>query len=91
MVNLHNRMHNFRRNKQTKEVKTINLSIGEEPTYLLEPDRLKIFEQIIDDRLSVDMRHDYVRVRDGVKIPRIRKKKLYEELRRLADEFGDGE
>ena len=88
MVNLHNRMHNFRRNMLNRELKTINLEIGEEPSYEVQPDKLKYFRGVIDAELSVDMRHDYLRMRDGVRIPRIRQRKLYEELRKLAEEFG---
>lgn len=91
MVYLRNKLFNFKRDKTTRNLGTVNLEIGEEPCYLVEPDRLKHFEQLVDDRLSVDMRQDYLRMRDGVKIPRIRQKKLYEELRNLATDFEIGD
>lgn len=89
MVNARNRLHNFRRNVNNREILTVNFGMDDEPSYELEQDRLKAFEQLIEEKLSVDMRHDYLKLRDGVKIPRIRRKKLYEELKRLADDFGE--
>lgn len=87
--NLSRRIKTLYRNVNIKKIDFV--SIDDVPSELLwdieKPEEVKDFVNIINDKLSVDMRHDYIKYIHGVDIPRIRKQKLIKKLKELANEF----
>jgi DNA-directed RNA polymerase specialized sigma24 family protein len=85
-----NRIINFIRNKRIKEIHSTSL-FGIEEERMSKIVTIKTtnreFWDIIDDNLTGSLRVDYLKLRQGIDIPKLRKVKLLEELRRIADEY----
>ena len=45
------------------------------------------FWNMIDENLSSEYRTDYLKIRQGINLPKIRKIKLMAELKRIVDEY----
>lgn len=87
-IAVNNRVKNFIRNASNKEIKTISISNIEEETIKIGNMKTSYeeFWSIIDEQLSAEYRPDYLRLRQGIKLPKIRKMKLINELKRIVNE-----
>lgn len=85
-----NRIKNFIRNKKIREISSTSL-FGIEEERMSKIVTIKTtnreFWDIIDDNLIGSLRVDYLKLRQGIDIPKLRKVKLLEELRRIVDEY----
>lgn len=84
-VNLNNRLFNFRRDNYKKVVESTNL---EDENLILDEVEQKSsvlvnFESKIDLLLTPDLRSDYLRVKDGIKLPRVRRLRLERKIREI--------
>jgi DNA-directed RNA polymerase specialized sigma24 family protein len=86
--NLSRRIKTLYRNITIKRINFV--CIDDVPPELLWDDRkenIQEFVNLINDKMPVDMRHDYIKYVQGVSIPRIRKQKLLKKLKEYSDEF----
>ncbi len=85
-----NRIKNFIRNKSIKEIRSVSLYVDDEES-LEHIGNMKTsnkeFWDIIDDNLHSSFRVDYLKLRQGIDIPKLRKVKLLAELKRIVDEY----
>lgn len=82
------RLRTLYRNVTTRKINIVPLErIPEDLLWREEEDHTQEFITIINEKLSVDMRHDYIKHINGVSIPRIRKQRLLKELKKLAEDF----
>jgi RNA polymerase sigma factor (sigma-70 family) len=88
-VAINNRIINFIRNKRHREIDAVNIFNVEEETIKI--GNMKTtddeFWRMIDEHLPAEYRTDYLKMRQGIAITKIRKMKLMDELRRIVDEF----
>lgn len=87
-VNLRNRLKSFIRDNYKK---IVGDTILENENYIIDDptDRasfLTNFEKKIDELLTPDLRNDYLRIKDGVKLPRPRRIRLENKIRELISE-----
>ena len=84
-----NRIKNFIRNKSIKEIRSISLfGMEEEEVTRIGNTKTnnKEFWDIVDENLPSSFRVDYLKLRQGIEIPKLRKVKLLAELKRIVDE-----
>lgn len=87
-ISVHNRIKNLMRNKLNREIDTCSLdniqdeyeTIGNSNTTCDE------FWEMIDENLHYSFRKDYIKLRQGIAIPKLRKQKIIEEIRKIIDE-----
>ena len=82
-IHLRNRLFNLRRNVNIKSIDAVSIP----ETFDIE-ERNKVslileLENIIDERLDAETRQDYLRMKDGMKIPLVRSRKLKKKLKEL--------
>lgn len=87
-VAINNRIINFIRNKRYREIDFINIFNVEEETIKIGNMRTtdSEFWRMIDENLPAEYRIDYLKLRQGIAITKIRKTKLMDELRRIINE-----
>lgn len=87
-VAINNRIINFIRNKRYREIDAVNIFNVEEETIKIGNMRTTNdeFLRMIDENLPAEYRTDYLKLRQGISITKIRKTKLMDELRRIIDE-----
>lgn len=88
--NLSRRIKTLYRNINIKKINFV--CIDDIPPELLwdeKTENIQEFVTLINDKMPVDMRHDYIKYVQGVSIPRIRKQKLLRKLKEYSDEFWD--
>ena len=87
-VAVNNRIKNYIRDTLNVAIKTTSISNVEEETIKIGNMRTSDdeFWSIIDEHLSADYRQDYLKMRQGISIPKVRRLKLIAELRRIIDE-----
>lgn len=84
-VHLRNRLFNFRRNNITKIVEDVQLDDNFDPI-ASDSSRLVVhIEENIDTEFSVDLRYDWLKMKDGVKLPRVRTERLKKEVKNLIN------
>lgn len=82
------RLKNLYRNITNKKINCVSIDkVPEDLLWKTPENNTKEFTLIINEKLTVDMRHDYIKYIQGVFIPRVRKQRLIKELKRLANEF----
>jgi DNA-directed RNA polymerase specialized sigma24 family protein len=82
------RLKNLYRNITNKKINCVSIDkVPEDLLWKIPENNTKEFTLIINEKLTVDMRHDYIKYIQGVFIPRVRKQRLIKELKRLANEF----
>lgn len=88
-VALGNRIKNFIRNKKYRDVDQVSIFNIEEETMKVGNMRTSEdeFWRMIDENLDAEFRQDYLKTRQGIAITKIRKTKLMNEMRRIADEY----
>jgi DNA-directed RNA polymerase specialized sigma24 family protein len=88
-VAIGNRIKNFIRDKRYKEIDAVSIFNVEEETIKVGNMKTSYdeFWKIIDENLGAEFRSDYLKMRQGITITKIRKTKLMDELRRIVNEF----
>lgn len=88
-ISVSNRIKNFIRNKRHREVNCVSIFNIEEETIKIGNMKTSRdeFWNMIDEYLSSEYRADYLKIRQGISLPKIRKIKLMAELKRIVDEY----
>jgi len=85
-IHLRNRLFNLRRNINIKSIDAISIP----DTFDIEESGKKSLivelESIIDEKLDAETRQDYLRMKDGNKIPLVRSRKLKNKLKELYND-----
>lgn len=82
-IHLRNRLFNLRRNVNIKLIDSISIP---ETFDIEEGSKISLMvelENIIDEKLDAETRQDYLRMKDGIKIPLVRSRKLKNKLKEL--------
>lgn len=85
-----NRIRNFLRDKSIKEVSYTYINDDEEDTVNMIGNMKTTndeFWETIDEHLQAKFRHDYLKLRQGIDIPKVRKMNLITELKRIVNEY----
>lgn len=87
-VSVNNRVLNFIRNKGFREIVCKSISNVEEETIKIGNMRTSSdeFWDIVDEHLSAEYRSDYLKSRQGITLPKMRRIKLIIELKRIINE-----
>lgn len=85
-VHLRNRLFNFRRKWQPKIVEDVQLDDSYDPMSGNNARLVSHIEELVDTQFNVDLRNDYLRMKDGVKLPRVRTERLKQTIKELIDE-----
>jgi DNA-directed RNA polymerase specialized sigma24 family protein len=88
-ISVSNRIKNFIRNKRHRELNCVSIFNIEEETIKIGNMKTSSdeFWNMIDENLSSEYRADYLKIRQGISLPKIRKIKLMAELKRIVDEY----
>lgn len=87
-VSVNNRVLNFIRNKGFREIACTSISNVEEETIKIGNMRTSSdeFWDIVDEHLSAEYRSDYLKSRQGIALPKMRRLKLITELKRIIND-----
>lgn len=87
-VSVNNRIKNFIRNKSYREIICTSLSNVEEETIKIGNMKTSSdeFWDIVDEHLSPEYRADYLKSRQGIYLPKMRRIKLITELKRIIND-----
>lgn len=87
-VSVNNRIKNFIRNKSYREIVCTSLSNVEEETIKIGNMRTSSdeFWDMVDEHLSAEYRADYLKSRQGIPLPKMRRLKLVTELKRIIND-----
>ncbi len=87
-IAVNNRVKNVIRKHSISTIKTTSISNVEEETIKIGNMKTSDdeFWSIIDEHLSSEYRQDYLKMRQGITLPKMRKAKLINELKRIVNE-----
>jgi DNA-directed RNA polymerase specialized sigma24 family protein len=86
--NLYRRLKTLYRDKSVGRIDTVCIDdLPDDFLSVMPKEHLKEFVTILNDSMSIDMRLDYIKYINKVSIPRVRRQKLLDEIRRIADDF----
>lgn len=87
-ISVNNRIKNYIRDKTTKELeaKSIESIIEDWETIGNSKTSSQEFWDMIDEYLPPTYRKDYLKMRQGIYVPKVRKHKIINEIRKIIDE-----